>query len=253
MYGADSYSLQARTVGTAPAPDWTDVSCIPSSTSCSVTVPMGTTQYSFRVMGKNSVTGTQSAWANAAIFLSEAINDGYVIKTGTNYSAKPNDTPPGIRAGEGSGMPLPHWRGILSFNTGALSSVATAVLGAKLRLHQATSGSNFSPANPCVVDVKKGSFGGNAGLAGTDYYQSDLYTTTVAFNIVNTPASVNNGWFEMVFPQSLATAYVGITASPNDHTQFRIYFQSPLAAGHNEGWDSGESTVSPPQLIVQYQ
>ena len=45
----------------------------------------------------------------------------------------------------------------------------------------------------------------------------------------------------------------GITASPNDHTRFRIYFQSPLAAGHNEGWDSGESTVSPPQLIVQYQ
>jgi hypothetical protein len=67
------------------------------------------------------------------------------------------------------------------------------------------------------------------------------------------PANVNNGWFEMVFPQSLATSYIGIGASPNDHTQFRIYFQSPLAAGHYEGWDSGESATSPPQLIVQHQ
>ncbi|MBA3831395.1 MAG: fibronectin type III domain-containing protein [Chthoniobacterales bacterium] len=174
MYGANAYSLQRKTIGTTPAQDWTSVSgCDPASTSCTVTVPMGTTQYAFRVQGQNTISGNQSGWANAAIFLSESGNDGYVIKSGSSFSAVPSGPQPGIKAGEGTGTPLPHWRGILSFNTGALSSVATSIVGARLRLHQSTSGVNFSPTNPCMVDVDKGSFGGSATLVGTDYNASD--------------------------------------------------------------------------------
>ncbi len=64
---------------------------------------------------------------------------------------------------------------------------------------------------------------------------------------------MNGGWFEMTFPQSSASSYVGIGASPNDHTQLRIYFNTGMTSNKNEGWDSGESATSPPQLIVQYQ
>ncbi len=216
-------------------------------------MPSGTRQYSFRVQGKNTATNNVSGWANAAIFLSEAVNDGYVVKTGTsNYSAVPNANPPGIRAGEGTGTGMPHWRGILSFNTGALSSVTTSVVGARLRLHQSTAGNNFSSTNLCMVDVKNGSFGGNAALVGTDY--TATATINAAFNIFNVPATVNGGWFEMTFPQSPASSYVGIGApGSNDHTQFRLYFNEGTSPNKYEGWDSGESTTSPPQLVVQYQ
>ncbi len=256
MYGANSYTVQSKGIGMSPAQEWAPVAaCDPASTSCSVAVPVGTTQYSFRVQGKNTLASpvTTSGWANAAIFLSEGLNDGYLVKTGNNnYSAVPSGPEPGIKAGEGTGMPLPHWRGILSFNTGSLSSTATTVLGAKLRLHQTTPGITFA-SKTCMVDVQRGSFGGNAGLDGSDYTASDQYTTIGAFNIFNAPATVNGGWFEMVFPQFSASSYVGISASPNDHTQFRIYFAQASMSNKNEGWDSGDSTTSPPQLIVQYQ
>ena len=96
--------------------------------------------------------------------------------------------------------------------------------------------------------MKRGTFG-NLALEGTDYIAQE--TTTDVFNIFN----VGTGnWYQRVLTQAPAAANIGIgNTSSTNHTQFRIYFNSPLAVNHNESWDDGESTISPPQLIVQYQ
>ncbi len=245
VYGATSYQLQRRDLGTL-SPDWVvdTPNCDPAATQCTDTTATGS-QYAYRVRATNGTNTTP--WTNVAVFLSENAYDGYVQKTGTNnYFAFNNAAQPGIRAGEGAGMPLKHWKGFLSFNTGALGSTTT-VLAAKVRLNQATTGTNFGALGPCMVDIKKGSFNNDPTLQGSDYNSMDQ-TTLNAFPVINVG---QNNWFQTeLIPSSAMT-----NISNTDHTQFRIYFAQGSIANRYEGWYSGESSDnnSQPQLIVQYK
>jgi hypothetical protein len=189
------------------------------------------------------------------------------LKTTTTLALRPRKSAAFIiNGGTGAGFPscLPHslrpkpttipststTKGFVSFHTGDLGSSAT-VLDAKLRLYQATSGSNLTPSTPCDVDIIKGSFNGHAALEGQDY--TAAATATNAFSVTN----VGEGnWFEGYIPNSLASSYVSTSSDSNGgHTQFRIYFPGGAPSGHYEAWNSGEgaSTGTAPYLIVQFR
>jgi hypothetical protein len=238
--GAISYHLQHRSL--YPANLWTNVpGCDPTSTTC--TDITGTTGgYAYRVQASNGRATTD--WSNIAVFLSEPDQDGYVAGPPFNInSAVPNDAQPGVRAGQkrGAMQPGPDLRGFLSFNTSALGSTTT-VLGAKLRLRQATSNDAFELLGPCMVDVQRGAFSVNPALEIADFFYTDTNTTVDAFEIIGVGA---DEWFEAV---------VGGSNQVNnaDHTQFRIYFDHSSAINEYAGWYSGESDDSPPQLLVRY-
>jgi len=144
---------------------------------------------------------------------------------------------------------IPHWRGFLSFNTALLGS-GTAILGAKLRMTQATPGTYFGTGGlgTGMVDTKTGSFNNNPALQGIDY-DTD-WTTQDAFPVINVG---QYNWFDAYLSTSAAQTNISNT----DHTQFRVYFNQGIAGNKYEGWYSGETNSSspstPPHLIVQYQ
>jgi len=253
VYDANSYTVQKQAL-TNPPSTWSNVSGCSSTTNtqCQDLSSTGT-EYAYRVQAVGSQYS--SAWSYVGVFLSESTSttnyDGYVelkngIKTPKNAAGQP-----GIRAGEGNTMMgvFPYWRGIVSFNTSLLGSTTT-ILGAKLRLNQATPGTYFGTGGlgTCMVDTKKGHFGNSLALEGMDYDSTD-WTTQNAFPVVNVG---QYNWFDAYLSTTAAQANIANT----DHTQFRIYFnQGP--ANKNEGWYSGETNTStpstPPHLIVQYQ
>ncbi len=246
VYRADTYTVQRQDLGTPSAP-WTDAPGCNHITATQCTDPASTgSQYAYKVKASNN--DHDSAWSCVAVFLSENDNDGYVEKTGMTRTPKNGEPQPGIRAGEGImiGTMTPHWRGVLSFNTGALGSAAK-ILSAKLRLKQATDGTHFAQLGDCMVDIINGSFSGNPALEPNDYNSAG--TTADAFHI--TDVGLDN-WFESELIPSAAMTNVSNT----DKTQFRIYFSQANIANRSEGWYSGETASStpssPPQLIVRY-
>lgn len=250
VYGATSYTLQHKSLLGAV---WTPVSgCNSTLTSCTDS-SAPSPPYAYRVQATNGTNTT--TWTNVAVFLSEGTYDGFVSKStvgaNTTYVPFNNFTPqPGIRAGEAAAAPLTHQRGFVSFNTGVLTS-ATTIVGAKLRLNQATTGSNFGAPGSCKVDIIKGSFSGDptlqGGSTGGDYTAGQ--TTQNAFSVINVG---QNGWFTAELTS--ASAMMNINNAPNSHTQFRIYFPEGVTLNIYEGWYSGESSgMSQPQLIVQYK
>ena len=252
VYGADTYSVEKRPLG-GLGTNWQPVNgCTGiAGISCPDTTTNGSA-YAYRVKGTNSTSMKDSNWSYVAMFLSESTNDGVTSRSGTpsTYGATNNLTQPGIRAGEPSVIPLAHYQGIVSFNTGVLGSTAIP-LSAKFRLKQWTLGTYFGPTQlgDCLVDIKKGSFNGNAVLEGADY--TAIPTTANAFSVVNV---FQNNWFlgELVSAQAGANVNTD-SAFQGGRTQFRIHFNEGTAAGHFEGWYSGESADNEPQLIVQYQ
>jgi hypothetical protein len=226
------------------------VGCDPTQTAgCNITVATGT-EYAIRLTAQN-LAGSVKTYSYAAMFLSKGANDGFISQNLNRYTNHANDPEPGILAGEPSSSSSMHYRGFLSFHTGDLGSVA--VLGAKLRLKQETSGTNFNPNNQCMVDIKNGYFGTSAGLDRSYDFNDTTATTTNAFSIIQADPTTN--WFEANLVKS--TAAIDINLESDGRTQFRIYFSTAGSAGHNEGWYSGNSagtsTDYPPQLLVRYQ
>jgi hypothetical protein len=239
VYRAGSYTVDYRPLSTGT---WTNVGpCDPTTPlGCTIQVSAGT-EYAVRV----AANGFNAAYSYAAMFLSEPANDGYISKANTSYTNHATDPEPGILAGE-PGQASTHDRGFLSFHTGDLGST-TVILGAKLRLNQATSGSNFNPNSQCMVDIKNGYFGPTAGLDGSADYNGSAMTTN-AFSIIN----VDQGnWFEANFTKSVAARNINLAT--DGRTQFRIYFPTGTMAGRYEGWYSGKSASYPPQLLIRYQ
>ena len=226
------------------------VGCDPTQTAgCNITVATST-EYAIRVTAQN-LGGSIKTYSYAAMFLSEGANDGFISQNPMSYTNHPSDPEPGILAGEPSGSSSMHYKGFLSFHTGDLGAVA--VLGAKLRLRQGTSGSNFNPNSQCMVDIKNGYFGTSAGLDRTYDFNDTTATTTNAFSIIQADPTTN--WFEANVVKS--TAALDINLASDGRTQFRIYFPTGSVAGRYEGWYSGNSigtsTDYPPQLLIRYQ
>jgi hypothetical protein len=246
VYGASSYAIDYMLLNGTPG-TWTNVGngCDPTGTlGCNITVGTGR-EYAVKLTAKDA-SGVNKAYSYAALFLSETMNDGYISKMMMNYTNQSNGSQPAIIAGEPSGSSAMHDRGFLSFHTGDLGS-STIILGAKLRLNQATSGSNFTPTAQCMVDINNGTFGGNPALEGSiDYNESA--TTTNVFSIID---AGQGNWFEANLTKSVAVRNINI--SSDGRTQFRIYFPTGNTAGRYEAWYSGESSSSPPQLLVRYQ
>lgn len=241
--GATSYTLQHRLL--YPANLWTNVpGCDPTSTAC--TDITGTTSaYAYRVQAFNGTKTTD--WSNVAVFLSEPDNDGYVIGPPfSTDSAVSDSVQPGILAGQGipgtvdTSIDL---KGFLSFHTSSLGS-NTTVLSAKLRLKQSTSNDAFDLLGPCIVDIQKGAFSGNAALQAGDDFYTDANTSLDAFEITGVGPEQ---WFQ-------AIVGTGDQVSNTDYTQFRIYFNHAQGVTNTwAGWYSGESTNNEPQLIVRYK
>jgi hypothetical protein len=248
-YGAATYTMQKAAL-TGSSPTWLTSNCNDiTDTQCLDTTTTGS-EYAYRVLAKNATGTVSSLWSYVAVFLSESALDGYIEKKNTSFTVfNNNTTQPGLLAGEGSGSPLPHWKGFASFQTGLLGSTAT-VLSAKLRLNQATNGTHFGTPTQCMVDIKQGSFNNNSALETADWTASA--TTTNAFVVTDENM---NGWFEYELTPSVSYANVGTGSSePDNHTQFRVYFPNGTTANRNEGWYSGESSGNNarPQLIVRY-
>ena len=239
--GATSYALQHRSL--SPANLWTDVpGCDPASTTCT-DITATTSAYAYRVQASNGTNSTD--WSNVAVFLSEPNNDGYVIGPPfTTNSAVPNDSQPGIRAGQrpGSFLPGPDLHGFLSFNTSLLGS-NTTVLGARLRLKQFTNNDAFDLLGPCMVDIQRGAFSGDAALQIGDIYYTDANTTVDAFEITGVGP---DQWFQAQVARADQVSNI-------DYTQFRIYFNHSDSVNEYAGWYSGESINNQPQLIVRYE
>jgi hypothetical protein len=189
------------------------------------------------------------------MFLSESANDGYIRwrPSPSNYMNHPNDTPePGILAGEPTGTTLLHNKGFVSFHTGDLGA-SKVILGAKLRIKQATSGLNFHQNDQCMVDIKKGFFGTSAGLDGSSDFNDTFQTSLNAFSIFQ-PDPGQDNWFEANLTGAMALRNVNpSTTFQAGVTQFRIYFAIEGNPGRYEGWYSGDSATYPPQLLVRYQ
>ncbi len=249
VYGATTgYTIQYRSLNTTPI-TWTNAGtgCDPTAVGgCLIAVSSGT-EYAVHV----TANGPNAAWSNAALFLSEPLNDGFISKLNMNYANHASDMEPGILAGE-PGQASTHDKGFLSFHTGDLGST-TVILGAKLRLYQATSGSNLEDlTKQCMVDIKNGYFGTSAALDKAADYNGSA-TTTGAFSIIK--ANPSPGWFESNLTKSVAARNINITTAVGTGglTQFRLYFPTGSVAGRYEGWYSGDSASYPPQLLVRYQ
>jgi hypothetical protein len=155
VYGAATYELQRADLGTPPVA-WADkTDCTPVMPQCTDTTASGA-QYGYRVRAKNADGTIVTQWAYVAVFLSEAVNDGYALSSYTSNNAAGE---PGIRAGVVTGMGSPQERAILSFDTEWLSG--GKVLGAKLRLYQTSNDDAYTFLGPCHVDIRKGAFNAN--------------------------------------------------------------------------------------------
>jgi hypothetical protein len=251
VYGATSYKVQ-RTDLSSSSPSWADaVDCDSSAeTHCTDTVATGN-EYGYRVQAKNDGGTNTTPWAYVAVFLSESTYDGYVIKSGsTTFTPMPNDSQPAIWAGRGgSGT---QYRGFLSFHTGAALSGKT-VLGAKLRLYQATTTNNYTSLGPCMVDIKNGGFNGSVNLEGSDFTASSSNDDVARVRPPLNPPD----WAEAeVLP--LTTYLNDINKSStfqSGSTQFRLRFTGTtnnLAAKWNSGESVTDTVSTPPQLIVRY-
>lgn len=194
--------------------------------------------------------GSIKTYSYAALFFSEPDYDGYIKQLPNSYMNHAADAEPGIIAGEPAGSPTTHDKGFLSFHTGDLGASAI-ILGAKLRLRQASDGSHFDPNSRCMVDIKNGYFGTSAGLDRAADFNDNTQTSTNVFAIFQPDASQNN-WFEAVLTGAMAARNINLTA--DGRTQFRIYFPPGGGTpGRNEEWNSGNSTDYPPQLLIRYQ
>ncbi len=147
-----------------------------------------------------------------ATFKSEGgTNDGWVRSDG-------NVGVGGIRVGDNGSSNL--YRGIASFNTGAIPDNAT-ITGASLFINRASlSGVNpFSSGllGAAAVDVKTGTFGG-AGVEVTDYFSAADAVDAGCF-IGTAP---NNGYTIRIDLKPGGFSKI----SKSGHTQFRIYFQA---------------------------
>ena len=248
VYGATSYSVQTITFGTT-SPTWVDAVCEPGPTrECQDLAPKGA-QYGYRVRASNGSITTD--WAYVAVFLSEPDNDGYVQMNGTNKSAMPHATEPGIRAGNATGTTV--LKGLLSFDTSALNGAT--VLTARLRLYEMID-SVFDASHPCHIDVKTGVFNGNVALEGNDFDALPTDADVAQLQPLESSPSTPLNWFEVeILPTYLSDIN---TSDEFGHTQFRLYFDSLTGTNKLAKWNAGDSvsdetTDRPPQLIVQYQ
>jgi hypothetical protein len=246
VYGATTgYSVHYRSLGTAPSP-WIDAGLCDPTAVGGCTIPFSGTEYAVQV----AANGPNAAWSNAAIFLSEASNDGYISRMNMNYQNVSSGSEPGILVGEPGAQHTTHDRGFLSFHTGDLGSVV--VLGAKLRLKQSTSGNNLV-GGLCMIDVKNGYFGSSVGLNQMNDYSTSTGTTTNAFAIPKADSTTDN-WAEVNLTKSLSIRNINLTtATGGGVTQFRMRFDDGVTNNRYESWYSGNSTSYPPQLLIRYQ
>ena len=239
-YGAGTYTLQGKSL--SPPGNWTNVTgCDPTATTCTDTASTGT-QYAYRVQASDATGTNLSAWSQVAVFLSEGNNDGYVAASNATYTPVANDNVAGIQAGQGDATDL---AGFLSFNTSSLGAGVT-VLGATLRMKQASDNDGFDYLGPCMADITTGDFNDSAKLEGADFDAPETdYDVTEEGALTGVNAE---NWVAA----ELDPAYVTDVAT-TDRTQFRLYFD------HIDGfddtsatWYSSESVGNEPQLIVQY-
>lgn len=139
------------------------------------------------------------------------------------------------------------YRAILSFNTGPLpdSAVITSVT-LKVKTTGTVGANPFGSLGNIVVDLKNGSWSGNAALQLTDFYAAG--SKNYAMQITNAPVS---NWFSTTLP-SASFGYINLTGT----TQFRLRFATDdnnnLAANYLKFASGEATTTSRPQLIITY-
>ncbi len=161
-------------------------------------------------------------------------NDGWVRSNGNLGVGS-------IRVGDNGSSD--QYRGIVSFNTGAIPDNAT-ITGASLFINRASlSGSNpfgSGSQGSALVDVKTGTFGG-AGIEITDYFSAADAADAGCF-IGTAP---NNGYTIRI--DFKPNGYSKI--SKTGQTQFRIYFQIASGSGNDYvSFNNGDQ----PGLLAPY-
>jgi len=200
-------------------------------------------QWAYRVSASSGGPYTNVS-PSVTTYLSEAVNDGYVMgpKGSATPTPFPSATDPGIRAGNTQSSR--ELRGFLSFNTNSLGSTAT-VLDARLRLTQVSTNDAFDAFGTCTVAIKQGNFNNNQTLEGLDFA-----ATPTQPNVGQVPRmdGITN-WVEVRLDPLLGVPYVFTTG----RTQFRLQFDGLTSAVNSAGWSAGDVHGSEPQLLVRFK
>ena len=241
--GSVSYTLQRRSYLNGSWTNWAPLpgACSPTATECVDTTNTAPgTPYGYRVQASNGINPT-SAFAQIAVFVSEASYDGYVK---SNLQVGSSNMQPGIRAGRFQGLEL---RGILSFNISALGNVTA--LAARLNLKQTTNNDGFVLGS-CQVDSKKGSFGA-VELEGTDFSELPSHSDVTQVPPLDLGSQTPPDWVSAELnPEGVSD--ISSSGSVTNRTQFRLSFPGTT---NNKwvGWNSGEATGSESHLVVQFE